>query len=96
MVIFNYLVYELLSDVAYWVQVQGDHASHLIFIDFYEVNTCVRAYNDLVPQTCRLHLVNVTDRIEALADVHTQRTDRNYVNEAVVLATHDLVFVDLS
>ena len=88
------------ADIRGWkqnskIQVQGHHASHLILEHFDEVNARVAANDYFIAQTGRLYLVNVADCLEPLADVHAQRTDRKYVDEAIVLAADDLVFVDL-
>ena len=91
----KYLVHELFRDVGDWVQVQGHHAGHLILEHFDEVDARVAANDYFIAQTGRLYLVNVANCLEPLADVHAQRTDRKYVDEAIVLAADDLVFVDL-
>ena len=60
------------------------------------MNACVGADHDLIAQTRRLHLVNVAYRLESLSYAQSERTDRNYVDVAIVLAAHDRIFIYLS
>ena len=96
MVELNYFINKLLSDIGTRAQVQRYHASHLILVKFDEVDACVRADDDLVTLACRLHLVDMTDSLEAFTYVQAKRTNGDYVNEAIVFATYDLIFIDLS
>ena len=96
MVELNYFIDELLRDVGAWTQVQWDHACHLILVNLDEVDACVGADNNLVPLACRLHLVDMTDGLEAFTYVQTKWTYRNYVNKAIVFTAHNLIFIDLS
>ena len=51
---------ELLCDVGLRVQVKGYHSSHLVSENFDKMDSCVGADNNLVSQTRRLYLVDVT------------------------------------
>ena len=89
----NYFVDELLSDVGDWVEVEGHHTCHLVLIHLDKVDAGVAADYDLVPQTGRLHLVDVANGLKALADIEAERADGQNVNEAVVLPAYDLVII---
>ena len=69
MVELNYFINKLLCDVSTWAQMQRDHASHLILVNFDKVDACIRANNNLIALACRLHLVDMTDRLETFTDV---------------------------
>ena len=69
MVKLNYFINKLLCDVGAWTQMQRDHASHLILVNFDEMDACIRADNYFIALACRLHLVDMTDRLEAFTDV---------------------------
>ena len=89
----NYLVDELFGDVGDGVEVKRHHASHLVLIYLDKVDAGVAADHDLVAQAGRLHLVDVANGLEALADVETERADGQNIDEAVVLPADYLVIV---
>ena len=65
--------------------------SRLLSEDLDEVDTRVRAYDYLVSQRCRLDLVDVAHRFEALRDEDLQCVDGDKVDEAVVFTSDDKV-----
>jgi len=96
MLIFNYLVDELLRDVGHLIQMQRYHSCQLVLENLNKVNSSVGADYDLVFQRRRLNLVNVSNLLEAFSDVQSKWANRNYVDEAVIFAAYDLVLVNLS
>ena len=71
----NHFIYELFSDVGYWVQMQRHHTSHLILEHFHEMDACVTADDYLIPQTRRLNLIDVADCLKPLSNVQAERAD---------------------
>lgn len=96
MVVLNYLVDELFGDVGDWVEVQRHHPCHLVLENLHEMHTSVGAHNHLISETGWLDLVDVADRLKFLSNTEIECTDREHVDKAVIFATDDLVFIDLS
>ena len=71
MLVFNYLVDELLCDVGHLIQMQRYHSCQLVLENLNEVNSSVGADYDLVFQRRRLDLVNVSNLLEAFSDVQS-------------------------
>lgn len=60
------------------------------------MNSSIRTDNDLIFERCWLHLIDVSDLLKALSNVHREWANRDYVDKAVIFAADDLVLVNLS
>ena len=95
MVVLEHLVDELLGDVGDRAEVQRHHSCHLVLENFHEVDAGVGADYHLVSQASGLNLVDMANSLESFPYIDLEGADRDDIDEAVVFATDDLVFIYL-